>query len=109
MRIDRRQVIARRQSDDRSPMYHRQRAGGTISPPFGWRANAAMALDLALVHVDRDHVDARSDGATAWIARELADARRDGGIAKDGNARDVGRNLLEQFQPFCRSIADSKA
>ena len=41
-----------------------------------------------------------SDGATAWIARKLADAGGECGIPKDRRARHARRDLLEQFQPF---------
>ena len=41
-----------------------------------------------------------SDGATDWMARELADPGRYGGIPKDRRSRHARRDLLEQFQPF---------
>ena len=41
-----------------------------------------------------------NDGATAWMAAELADPGGDGGIPKDRRPRHAGRDLLEQLQPF---------
>ena len=45
-----------------------------------------------------------SDGATAWIARELADPGGYGGIPKDRRPRHARRDLLEQLQPFAAKL-----
>ena len=41
-----------------------------------------------------------SDGATAWMAANMARSKGLAGIAKDRHARHARRNLLEQLQPF---------
>jgi hypothetical protein len=36
----------------------------------------------------------------AWIAANWPNSGGHSGIAKNGDSRQVGRNLLEQFEPF---------
>ena len=68
----------------------------TTKPPFDSRANAATSRSIS--SASRTSIGLNSTpndgGAMAWIG-ELADPGGHCGIAKDGNSRQVGRNLFE--------------
>ena len=72
----------------------------TIRPPFGWRANAAMARSIS--DVSRTLIgltSTPSDGATDWMtANWPIPAGR--WVPKDRRSRYVWRDLLEELQPF---------
>ena len=77
-RVDRGQSVPGRKRDDQIAMNNRRDVlAGTIRPPFGSRANAAMprSISPASRTVERAHLHCRIDGATALDGAELADPR----------------------------------
>ena len=104
--IDRGQPVPGRQRDDQIAMKRPSVAlAVTIRPPFGARANAATARSISPAsRTSIGLTSTPSDGATAWIAAELADPVAVGGIPKDRRSRHARRDLLEQLQPFRRSM-----
>ena len=99
--VDSGQSVPGGERDDQIAVNLRQRLAVTIRPPFEARAKAAMARSISPASRTLTGVTSTpSDGAAAWIAPNWPVPAAYGGIPKDRHARHVGRDLLEQFQPF---------
>src|SRR5215475_1952119 len=99
--VDRGQLVARRQRDDQIATKDRERAPGQDQTAVrATREGRNRPLDLpGVVNVDGANLD-RNRRRCGLNRSPLANAGDYGGIAKDGCARDIWRDLLEQLQPF---------
>ena len=94
-------MVPGRQRDDQIAMNLADGLAVTIRPPFGARAKAATARSIsATSRMSIGLTSTPTDGATAWITRELADPGGRSRDPKDGHPRHAGRDLLEQLKPF---------
>ena len=72
----------------------------TMIPPFGSRPNVASARSISLAsQIDYAQVDTRPRSCGLDHC-ELSNAGRDGGIAKDSDARRLWRDLLRSSSHF---------
>ena len=77
----------------------------TIAPPFGLRANAPSLTGVPQIDRAQFNSERRRYGLDC---AELAAAGNLLGVPQDCRARQAGRDLLEQLQPFCaNSIFDT--
>ena len=86
--------------DDQIAMIVANALAVTIRPPLAARKRGDRAFDLVgVAHVNRAQFHP-NDGATAWIARQLADPG--GYVGREGPplASRRGAICFEQFQPF---------